>query len=377
MILHLVHDDKVIPRMISLFEQYNPHNNYFVCVSCKNKKSLRFLSDNPNIIMAYSKEETVIDWKTIDKICIHYFDLHKAYYLYIYNFFRQLKNKTIIWFMWGGDIYSRLERYGFKILSDNNSFLTINTLKAQRSIKDFMVHCFWDVYGCVISYVAKYFFQTTVNYVVSSENEYELFKKYYTFKNCIGVLPFTYYSIEDTLGELVDKEVSGNAVIIGHNAGASCNHEYILDFIKDVDFNQRMIILPMNYGIHPSYSKIIECKYNDVFSNVQYLNNFLPLNEYNSIMLSASTFIYGNFRQEAWGNILVALYLGGKVYLSINSPLRIWCENLGFIFFILEDIAKTYNISLTDEDKKHNRKIAFENFSRKQNEDNIKRICIL
>ena len=57
MILHLVHDDKVIPRMISLFEQYNPHNNYFVCVSCKNKKSLRFLSDNPNIIMAYSKEE--------------------------------------------------------------------------------------------------------------------------------------------------------------------------------------------------------------------------------------------------------------------------------------------------------------------------------
>lgn len=166
-------------------------------------------------------------------------------------------------------------------------------------------------------------------------------------------------------------------MIIGHNAGASCNHEYILDFIKDVDFNQRMIILPMNYGIHPSYSKIIECKYNDVFSNVQYLNNFLPLNEYNSIMLSASTFIYGNFRQEAWGNILVALYLGGKVYLSINSPLRIWCENLGFIFFILEDIAKTYNISLTDEDKKHNRKIAFENFSRKQNEDNIKRICIL
>lgn len=137
MILHLVHDDKVIPRMISLFEQYNPHNNYFVCVSCKNKKSLRFLSDNPNIIMAYSKEETVIDWKTIDKICIHYFDLHKAYYLYIYNFFRQLKNKTIIWFMWGGDIYSRLERYGFKILSDNNSFLTINTLKAQRSFTVF------------------------------------------------------------------------------------------------------------------------------------------------------------------------------------------------------------------------------------------------
>ena len=39
------------------------------------------------------------------------------------------------------------------------------------------------------------------------------------------------------------------------------------------------------------------------------MENFLPLKEYNNLMLSFGIAIYGNFRPEAVGNILISIYL--------------------------------------------------------------------
>ena len=40
-----------------------------------------------------------------------------------------------------------------------------------------------------------------------------------------------------------------------------------------------------------------------------------------NFLLSADVFIYGNWRQEAVGNILIALFIGGKVFLDEKNPL--------------------------------------------------------
>ena len=105
--------------------------------------------------------------------------------------------------------------------------------------------------------------------------------------------------------------------------------------------------------------------------NATYILDFLPLNEYNELMVNCSTFLFANFRQEAWGNILIALYLGGKVYLSRRSPLKTVCENLGFKIFVIEDIERTFHIPLSVEDKVRNRMIAKDNYSSKNNAHNI------
>ena len=96
MILHLIHDDKVVPRMISLFEKYNADNNLYICVTRKKKESLFFLRDNPKVLMAYSKEERKLPWESIDKVIFHYYDLHKDLYFYYCKLFFSLKEYKII-----------------------------------------------------------------------------------------------------------------------------------------------------------------------------------------------------------------------------------------------------------------------------------------
>ena len=378
MILHLIHDDKVVPRMISLFEKYNADNNLYICVTRKKKESLFFLRDNPKVVMAYSKEEKKIPWESIDKVIFHYYDLHKDLYLYYCKLFFRLKEYKIIWFEWGGDVYPYLEKKGFQLYSDNNSYKKIQEVKKvyNASIKYWVSKTFGYLFDKVAYLFARSFYEKRVDYIACFIEEYKFFQKYISFKKCKGTLHFTYYSIEDTLGELYTSSSKGNSIMIGNSASETNNHEYSFDFIKELDLKGREIILPLNYSGSEQYINIVIEKYK-IFPNVVFLRDFLRLQDYNRLMISCSTFIYGNFRQEAWGNILISIYLGGKVYLSKNSPLVDVCRQQGFKIFILEDIKSTFDQILSVEEKMINRRLALQYYSAKINEKNIKSICAM
>ena len=72
----------------------------------------------------------------------------------------------------------------------------------------------------------------------------------------------------------------------------------------------------MNYANY--ISKVGEQYFGRKFNAIR---DFMPLEEYNKFLLSADVFIYGNWRQEAVGNILIALFIGGKVFLDEKNPL--------------------------------------------------------
>ena len=58
--------------------------------------------------------------------------------------------------------------------------------------------------------------------------------------------------------------------------------------------------------------------------NFSPLLDFMPLDEYNRLQSDVSVALFGNWRQEAIGNIIVALYLGAKVFLSHVNPVYEW-----------------------------------------------------
>ena len=373
MILHLIHDDKVVPRMIKLFEEYNPGKNIFICVSAKQKERLKFINNNSNVIMSYSKQALHLPWKKIDKICIHYLDIHKRFYLRLRGHFHNIKLKKIIWFMWGGDIYSYLEHKGFTLYSKENSYNLIRK-KEHNSIIESVFHKIISV----LDYLTlERFINNRVNYVASSVEEFKLFRKYISFDKCKDLISFSYYSIEDTLGKLSALSISGDSIMVGNSASATNNHEYVLKYLEHLDIGKKEVIVPMSYGVNRCYLNIIETKYCSSLANVIVLKEFVPLDEYHRILMKCSTFIYGNFRQEAWGNILMALFLGGKVYLCSCNPLSEYCRRLGFKIFDLEDIDSSFDICLNESERLKNKEIALEYFSRKVNELNIKSICNL
>ena len=380
MILHLIHDDKVLPRMISQFEEVCPGNNVYLCVirDC-DKNNLKFLKDNPYVIRSDSNEVGNIAWERIDKICIHYLSISKLKYLLKLYYKYGLKNRKIIWFMWGGDIYDILERKGYKLYSNENSYFKIrrSNNNGLKSFRTFFKECASKIHICIAVFVICYFLDKIIDYIVcNSKDEFDIFKKYINFSRCKELLKYNYYPIEDTLGSLLDKNINGNAIIIGNSASESNNHEYILNIIKNLDFDNRKIYVPLSYGKDEEYISIIKEKFYKL-PNTVILKDFLPLEEYHELLMSCSTFIYGNFRQEAWGNILVALYLGGKVYISEKSVLSKSLRAAGYKIFITENIKETFNIELTEEEKKKNRSIAMQTCSREKNKKNIEYISNL
>lgn len=377
MILHLIHDDKVLPRMIAQFEEVCPGNNVYLCVirTC-DSNYLRFLHDNPYVVRSDSEEVESIPWENIDKICIHYLSFSKirCYLRMLYK--HHLDKCKVIWIIWGGDIYDVLERRGFNQYSEDNSYLSIRNLyrSGAFSFKSLLRSISSKIHNCITDFAISIFVDKRVDYIVCTEEEYNLFTRYLRFSKCVGLLKYNYYPIEDTLGTLVDKKISGNSIIVGNSASESNNHEYILGFIDNLEFGDRRVYVPLSYGEDVKYISIIEDKFRKI-SNTVILKRFLPLEEYHNLLINCSTFVYGNFRQEAWGNILVALYMGGKVYLSENSILSRTLIKAGYKIFITEHIKETFHIELTEEEKDNNRRIAMDTCSREQNRKNIEYIC--
>lgn len=372
MILHLVHDDKVVPRMISQFEEVNSGNNIYICVSnLKNREDLRFLGNSPNIIMSQNKAISKIPWERVDKVCFHYLSFKKIRYYWELCSKYNISHAKNIWFMWGGDIYDILERKGLKLYHESNTFNQIRKdynkgifVSSRQKVRYF----FSDYFRCL-------FFENKFDYVIcNSKEEFELFCKYVRFSKCKELLHYHYYPIEDTLGCLIDQKVHGNSVIIGNSASPTNNHEYVVSLLKKTQLSNRRIYIPLSYSINETYIKAVETECLGL-NDVVLLKKFLPIDDYYKILTECSTFIYGNYRQEGWGNILIALYLGGKVYVSKNSIYPAFLKSMGFKFFITEDLNETYDLELTAKDKENNRSVVLKEFSRDNNIKHIRYIC--
>ena len=67
MILHLVHDEKIINRTIAIFEEVNPNQNIFVVFT---RHQLKYVNKQENVILfkdfekKYSSEDFYRDWET-------------------------------------------------------------------------------------------------------------------------------------------------------------------------------------------------------------------------------------------------------------------------------------------------------------------------
>ena len=101
----------------------------------------------------------------------------------------------------------------------------------------------------------------------------------------------------------------------------------------------KKIFVPLSYGNmnYANYiSKVGEQYFGRKFNAIR---DFMPLEEYNKFLLSADVFIYGNWRQEAVGNILIALFIGGKVFLDEKNPLLKFYKDKGLVIFGLNELT--------------------------------------
>lgn len=328
MILHLVDDEKVINRTVESFDEALPSRNVYVCF-LNTEKSL-LVKPKDNLFFYHGTETLNIDFSKVEKVVIHFLEYNKTIFCnkFVPN------NISIYWILWGGDLYNTLLNCrGYKLGCSRQFYPLAVNLRFLVSRMGYL----GDREKVMLQFISH-----RVHYFVANcIEEYHLLQKYLPQQTQhIKYKDFFYYPIDQILNtKLMDTWAEGNNILLGNSASFTNNHKYVLKILSRLNLNGKTIIAPISYGGTPKYREHIKrfgCKlFTEAFQPVE---SFLSLDEYNQLMSSAEICVYGSWRQEAMGNIIIALYLGAKVFLSKHSPLLPWFREMGIAIFELESI---------------------------------------
>lgn len=357
--LHILPDEKIINRTIETFEHVFPNENKYVIISLKG--FCRYVTQT-NLNITVVKPNSPAFWKAIgntedyDSIIIHLMTAYAA------KFINKIDHPSIYWIEWGVDLFDNmLEPRGFKMYYNESIMYSY----VHKSIKGWLAHKY-----------LKFLFPSRsvkraikkVHYFVpdSMYDEYPLLLKYYPQYDHLEYKEFFYYPIDQVLdANLRTEYCHGSNIIVGNSGSFTGNHFEVINILSKINLGDRKVKFPLCYGGSEQYRNDIikegEQKLGDKFKA---LTEYMPLQEYNQYLLDASYYIYNNYRQEAVGNILVALYFGGKVFLSDNSPLLKFYKRLGLIIYPVSSLSE-YNLNhpLDDKSIQKNRKIIESHYS--------------
>lgn len=326
--LHLVNDEKIINRTIGEFEAVWPGQNLWVVANRKRKSKL--VDNGPNVIC---REEFLRSRSAAhyDEIYIHLLNPRKIKILKKLD----LRRSRIYWIIWGLDLYNKLlVPEGFQLYTPDNS------IRRLRRISEF----FKRIGARREARNTVRFIGDHVDYIVTdtTENDYQYLVNYYPQLKQKPWKDFFYYPIDAILNPtLMKAEVTGNDIMVGNSASATNNHEHVFELLGKLDLNGRRVVVPLSYSGRKEYVDAVLRKGRETLGeSFQPLMEFMPLEDYNVQQARTSVAIFGNLRQEAVGNIIIALYLGAKVFLPKSNPVNGWARSHGLVIRDLEELTQ-------------------------------------
>lgn len=352
MLLHLMYDEKVIDRTIRLFESELPGQNLYVIFG---ETPFRHVTPGERIISA--REYRPEKHPAATAVVIHSLSPRKIAFVEAYC----PPPVPVYWIIWGKDLYNKLlAPKGFRMYDRTGSYYT-PARRIAAPLRRFK-------YRLRAARTMR-FVRSRVTCLVTdiTHNDYDVFARYYPEIRQIAHAEFFYYPIDEILGpELLGAQVTGRNILIGNSNSLTNNHEYAFRYLSGLQLGGRRIIVPLSYNGNPEYRDTVLAAGKRIFGEgFMPLVEFMPLAEYNRLMQSASVAIYGNWRQEAIGNIIIALYLGAKVFIAARNPVYAWAKELGLDVYELETIdQQALDTPLTDAQRLRNRTILSERFNR-------------
>lgn len=357
--LHILPDEKIVNRTIGTFEHVFPGENKYIILS-KNGKC-RYVDDKFGYIypVIYDSNEfwtAVGDVSSYKSIIIHLMTQSAV------TFINSIEHKEIYWIEWGVDLYDiLLEPRGYKMYYDEAIIFPF----VYPSLKRRIAHKYLKF---LLPGKDRLKAIKKVKYFVpdSMFDEYPLLLKYYPQFKHLEYREFFYYPINQVVDvSIQNKYCKGNNIIVGNSGAFTGNHLEVIDILSAIGLGNRKVKFPLSYGGSTKYRQYISLygrqKLKEKYSEI---TGYLPLYEYNKFLLDASYYIYNNYRQEAVGNILVALYFGGKVFMSDYSPLLSFYKKLGIVIFKVSELSmESLDAPLDEYAKAKNRFVIEQHYS--------------
>lgn len=258
-------------------------------------------------------------------------------------------NVKVAWVFWGGEIYGRKDLKKSFLSRRSRLLFGIHQLKKGIEGKE------WgDNYELPLELFNR------IDYCLTDIHEDFDFVAFYTQSKMKEVW-YNYYSIDETIGDLRNQCVEGNNILVGNSSSLTCNHLDGFRSAKKFCGENSEIIVPLSYG-EPWLRNFLVKKGMHIFGHRFHpLVDFIPRNEYNKLIKSCSVVIMPHYRPQAFGNIITALWLGSRVYLSENSPFYTFFKRIGITLSSIEtDINRAKNLKvlpLSVEEREENRRV--------------------
>lgn len=343
-IIHIIQDDKFLDGVMRAFESDNRYENHYFYI-CKTKNyAFKWVKNTEKIKLLYSPE--------MIKEVFQKFEYDAIFFscLLDYKVFKYIPDdKIVIWWSWGFDIYGP-DRFinvsSYKPITD--SYLKQKRRGLTQFLKTFVQKIPFLVN---LKYGNKYKAMRRVDYfqpVISSE--YQLMRQIKGFH-----AKEFYYPGANSFKSYIMPELPKhtNRLILGNSATPTNNHCDVWQNIKAYIPNDLNVVIPVSYG-DKNYSTYIENKIEG--SNISFLKEFMPYNDYMDLLDSCSFAVYGVLRQQAMGAIYRCVACGIKLFLYRDSIVYNYLTSLGCIVFAIEDInADSFTNPLTIEQAEQNR----------------------
>ena len=360
MILQITFDDKFVDYVIEQFHDYSSE--------CR----IVLLTYNPNNIRYATKVKNIITYGTTE-----YYDLLESLHQYSavimhglfdymqYEIVRRLpKEVKLAWVLWGSEIYSRSENK-YKCLAKYTRFIYTIHKFINKYIKGKL-----DINNDVPLDILK-----RVDYLLGTSIELFNDAKIY-LKDTVKHLRYSYYTVEEIIGsDLIDKYAYGNNLIVGNSSAIENNHIEILSMLNKIKpYNGVSFYFPLSYG--EVWIRNLVNKIGRFFCGSRFvpLLDFMDRYKYNELMLSCSAYIANHHRPNAFGNILTALWLGLRVFVSERNIQTTFLKRMGLCVNIIERDLKNATLplaTLTNEEILKNRMIIEKNFGKEQMNINV------
>ena len=347
MILHFLSDEKFSDYVINQFSEPEMRSEFVLMSDSESKKYFR----NCGVVKQVNPND-VEDMTTLLDSVGRYsaIVLHGLFFPWCETVLRNVPNNVkVAWVFWGGEIYGRKDLKDFFLSKRSKLLFGVHQLKKRIEGKEggdnyeLPLELFYRIDYCLTDIHEDFEFVT--NYTQSRMKE----------------VWYNYYSIDETIGELRNQCVEGNNILIGNSSSLTCNHVDGFRAAKRLYNDNSEIIVPLSYG-EPWLRNFLLKKGTYMFgSRFHPLVDFMPRYEYNNLIKKCAVVIMPHYRPQAFGNIITALWLGSRVYLSERSSLYTFFKRIGITLFSIEtDINRTKSpkvLSLSVKEREENRRI--------------------
>ena len=339
-ILHVFKDQKFFDSFSDKYDNIPSFQNLYYFYTSNKNYEFKYIKNKWKIIVIHNRSEylKLFSSKDIDVILFHSFS-EKFYSLFKYID----KEKIVIWWSWGGDIYNK----NYNVLPplikcELYKPITKMYIKEHDNIS-FKVAVKRLLYPYYL-FMRNRAIRRTDFFIPCMPIDYELLNKHCSYFRA-GQFPA---GSLDVNFEFVLHDIPGN-ILIGNSLTYTNNHLDIFEILQKYNLDLgRKYIIPVSYGWGNSFNSnpnnlISLCKLDP--NLLIWLKDYLDRSDYFKMFDSVTHAIFGVIRQQALGNIYACLRRGVKVYLYKDSVVARQLQEYGFKFYTIEDDLSEFSLS--------------------------------